>query len=107
MMYMPDAVLSLVQVAEADVAGLQHHADFNVNAMSFAPEELQAAIRKNVPDFVMDYDIDPLRQSIADSWPNFLDDSAARMEWGWSPKYDLEAMVDDMMVNLSRKLAEG
>ncbi|MCH7653714.1 MAG: hypothetical protein IIB14_08575 [Chloroflexi bacterium] len=55
----------------------------------------------------MDYDIDPLRQSIADSWPNSLDDSAARREWGWSPKFDLEAMVDDMMVNLGRKLAEG
>ncbi|MCH8064085.1 MAG: NAD-dependent epimerase/dehydratase family protein [Chloroflexi bacterium] len=107
MMYMPDAVLSLVQLAEADVAGLQHHADFNVNAMSFAPEELEAAIRKHVPDFAMDYDIDPLRQSIADSWPNSLDDSAARREWGWSPKFDLEAMVDDMMVNLGRKLAEG
>ena len=107
MMYMPDAILSLVQLAEADVAGLRHHADFNVNAMSFAPEELEAAIRKHVPDFVMDYDIDPLRQSIADSWPNSLDDSAARREWGWSPKFDLEAMVDDMMVNLGRKLAEG
>ena len=107
MMYMPDAVLSLIQLAEADVAGLQHHADFNVHAMSFAPEELEAAIRKHVPGFVMDYDIDPLRQSIADSWPNSLDDSAARTEWGWSPKYDLEAMVDDMMVNLSRKLAES
>ena len=107
MMYMPDAILSLVQLAEADVAGLRHHADFNVNAMSFAPEELEATIRKHVPDFVMDYDIDPLRQSIADSWPNSLDDSAARREWGWSPKFDLEAMVDDMMVNLGRKLAEG
>ena len=107
MMYMPDAILSLVQLAEADVAGLRHHADFNVNAMSFAPEELEAAIRKHVPDFVMDYDIDPLRQSIADSWPNSLDDSAARSEWGWSPKFDLEAMVDDMMVNLGRKLADG
>lgn len=107
MMYMPDAILSLVQLAEADVAGLRHHADFNVNAMSFAPEELEAAIRKRVPDFVMDYDIDPLRQSIADSWPNSLDDSAARREWGWSPKFDLEAMVDDMMVNLGRKLVEG
>ncbi len=107
MMYMPDAILSLVQLAEAEVAGLQHHADFNVNAMSFAPEELEAAIRTHVPDFVMDYDIDPLRQSIADSWPNSLDDSAARREWGWSPKFDLEAMVDDMMVNLGRKLAEG
>ena len=105
MMYMPDAVMSLVQLAEADVAGLQHYADFNVNAMSFAPEELEAAIRKRVPDFVMDYDIDPLRQAIADSWPNSLDDSAARREWGWSPQYDLDATVDDMMVNLSRKLA--
>ncbi len=105
MMYMPDAVLALIQVAEADISDLEHHADFNVNAMSFAPEQLAEAIRKRVPEFTMDYKIDPLRQSIACSWPNSLDDSAARKEWGWRPKFGLEAMVEDMLDNLSRKLA--
>ncbi len=105
MMYMPDAVLTLVQVAEADISDLEHHADFNVNAMSFAPEQLAEAIRKRVPEFTMDYKIDPLRQSIACSWPNSLDDSVARKEWGWRPKFGLEAMVEDMLDNLSRKLA--
>lgn len=107
MMYMPDAISSLIQLAEADVADLEHHADFNVNAMSFSPEELGAAIRERVPGFAMDYDIDPLRQAIADSWPNSLDDSVARKEWGWSPRYDLDAMVDDMMFNLQSKLMES
>ena len=104
MMYMPDAVLGLMKVAEADIADLKHHADFNINSMSFAPEELAEAIRKRVPGFTMDYEIDPLRQSIADSWPNSLDDSAAREEWGWQPEFGIEAMVDDMLYNLSRKL---
>ena len=104
MMYMPDAILALIQVAEANDSDLTHHADFNVNAMSFAPEELAEAIRKRIPEFRMDYQIDPLRQAIADSWPNSLDDSVARREWGWEPKYGLAAMVDDMYENLSRKL---
>ena len=105
MMYMPDAVLALMKVAEADSSRLEHHADFNVNSMSFAPEELAEEIRKRVPGFTMDYEIDPLRQSIADSWPNSLDDSAAREEWDWQPRFGIEAMVDDMLYNLSRKLA--
>lgn len=107
MMYMPDAISSLIQLAEADVADLEHHADFNVNAMSFSPEELGAAIRERVPGFAMDYDIDPLRQAIADSWPNSLDDSVARKEWGWSPRYDIDAMVDEMMFNLQSKLMKS
>ena len=105
MMYMPDAVSALIQLAEADIHDLKHHADFNVNAMSFAPEELASAIKVRVPEFTMAYEIDPLRQSIADSWPDSLDDSAARQEWGWSPQYDLDATVRDMLENLSRKLA--
>ncbi len=104
MMYVPDAIKALIQVAEADVDGLKHHADYNVNSMSFEPEELAAAIRRRVPEFAMDYDVDPLRQYIADSWPNSLDDTAARQEWGWRPDYALDAMVDDMYENLSRKL---
>ncbi len=104
MMYVPDAIKSLIEVAEADVARLKHHADYNVNSMSFEPEELAVAIRRRVPHFEMTYDIDPLRQYIADSWPNSLDDTVAREEWGWRPDYGLESMVDDMYENLSRKL---
>ena len=107
MMYMPDAILALMQVAEADISRLIHHADFNVNAMSFAPEELADAINKRVPGFKMDYEIDPLRQAIADSWPNSLDDTAARQEWDWEPQFGLPDMVDDMLENLTRKLAAG
>ena len=105
MMYMPDAVLALIQLAEADVSALIHHADFNVNAMTFSPNDLAEAIKRHVPEFRMDYVIDPLRQAIADSWPNSLDDSAARQEWGWKPQYTLEAMVADMQANLSHKLS--
>ena len=72
--------------------------------MSFTPAQLADAIRGRIPGFVMEYEIDPLRQAIADSWPDSLDDSAARREWGWNPRYDLDAMVDDMLENLSRKL---
>ena len=104
-MYMPDAMNALMGVAEADSPGLKHHADFNVNALSFTPEQLADAIRTRVPGFTMDYEIDPLRQSIADSWPDSLDDSVARAEWGWKPQYDLNAMVDDMFENLRRKLS--
>ena len=104
MMYVPDAIKALIDVAEADVSTLRHHADYNVNAMSFEPEQLAAAIRRRVPGFQMDYAVDPLRQYIADSWPNSLDDTAARQEWGWSHEFDLDAMVDDMHENLSRKL---
>lgn len=104
MMYVPDAIKALIEVAEADVSTLKHHADYNVNSLSFEPEELAAAIRRRVPGFEMDYEVDPLRQYIADSWPNSLDDTAARQEWGWRPDYGLDAMVDDMFENLSRKL---
>ncbi|MCE2456934.1 MAG: NAD-dependent epimerase/dehydratase family protein [Dehalococcoidia bacterium] len=104
MMYMPDCIKSTMDLAEADVSKLRHHADFNVTAISFTPDELAAAIRKRIPDFVIEYNIDPLRQGIADSWPDSLDDTAARDEWGWSPSYDLDTMVDDMIKNLSVKL---
>ena len=105
MMYMPDAILALIQVAEADKDRLRHHADFNVNAMTFTPSDLAKAIQSRLPEFRIDYCIDPLRQAIADSWPNSLDDSAARSEWGWQPNFDIDAMVDDMLENLTRKLA--
>jgi len=104
MMYMPDALESAVQLMEADPARLKHRNAFNVTSMSFAPEHIAAEIRKHIPEFEMDYDVDPVRQGIADSWPNSLDDSAARDEWGWNPRYDLKSMTDDMLKVLSEKL---
>lgn len=105
MMYMPDALKAAIDLMEADPKKLKHRNAFNVTAMSFAPEELAAEIKKHIPHFTMDYKIDPVRQAIADSWPNYMDDSAAREEWGWQPDYDLPAMVDDMIKVLSKKLA--
>jgi nucleoside-diphosphate-sugar epimerase len=104
MMYMPDAVKAAIDVMEADTARLLHRNAFNVTAMNFTPEELAAAIRKHLPGFRIDYQIDPMRQAIADSWPNSLDDSAARDEWGWVPAYDLDRMVADMLENLGQKI---
>ena len=104
MMYMPDCIDAIIDLAEADLSKLKRHTDYNVTAMSFTPEDLCMAIRRRMPDFEIDYDIDPLRQSIADSWPDSLDDSAARAEWGWNPRYGLNDMVDDMLSNLSTKL---
>ena len=105
MMYIPDAVSSLIDVATADFDRIKHHVDYNVSAMSFTPAELATAIERRIPGFEMRYDVDPLRQSIADSWPDELDDTVARHEWDWSPDYDLDTMVDDMLANLRRKLA--
>lgn len=104
MMYMPDAINAIIQLMEADGSKLKHRNAFNIAAMSFDPEEIAAAIRKYIPDFELDYDVDPVRQAIAESWPNSLDDSAAREEWGWNPKYDLDAMTKDMLEKLRIKL---
>jgi nucleoside-diphosphate-sugar epimerase len=104
MMYMPDAIKAAIEVMEADPSRLVHRNAFNVTAMNFTPEELAAEIRKHLPEFTIDYHVDPVRQAIADSWPNSLDDSAAREEWGWEPGYKLEAMVRDMLENLRKKI---
>ena len=102
MMYMPDAIKAASDLMEADSTRLVHRNGYNVTAMSFAPEELAAAIKKRVPAFVMDYKVDPVRQAIAESWPRHMDDSVARCEWGWQPEYGLDAMVDDMLANLPK-----
>jgi nucleoside-diphosphate-sugar epimerase len=104
MMYMPDAVKAAIDVMAADPARLLHRNAFNVTAMNFTPERLAAEIRKHIPGFVIDYRIDPMRQAIADSWPNSIDDSSARKEWDWSPGYDLDSMTRDMLLNLEKKL---
>ncbi len=106
MMYMPDALNAAIEIMEADPARLIHRNSFNVTSMSFDPEMLFAEIKKHIPAFEMEYQIDPLKQSIADSWPNSMDDSCARNEWGWMPQYDLTAMVEDMITHLRMKNEE-
>lgn len=104
MMYMPDAVRAMVQLMEADGSKLAHRNAFNITAMSFTPRMLAEEIRKYIPEFMIDYEIDPVRQAIADSWPNSMDDSCARVEWGWKPEYDLARMTKDMIEVLSQKV---
>lgn len=105
MMYMPDAVKAAIGVMQADSDRLVHRNSFNVTGMNFTPKELADEITKHIPAFKIDYRVDPVRQSIADTWPRSLDDSAARQEWGWNPQYDLAAMVRDMLENVEKKLA--
>ena len=106
MMYMPDCINATINLAEADFAKLKHHSDFNVAAMSFNPEELANAIKKYIPEFSIDYKPD-FRQTIADSWPQSIDDSSAREEWNWKPEYDLDAMTRDMLERLTKKHQAG
>ena len=96
-MYMPDAVDAAIQLMEADAARLAHRNAFNVTGMQLPPESLAAEIRRHVPGFAMTYEVDPVRQAIADTWPHRIDDSAARAEWGWKPRYDVTAMTADML----------
>ena len=101
---MPDAINAAISLMEAAPARLKHRNAFNVTAMSFDPEGIFQAIKKYVPDFEMEYSVDPLKQSIADSWPNSLDDSCARNEWDWQPQFDLDSMTKDMLEKLRVKL---
>lgn len=105
MMYMPDALRAAIEIMEADPARLVHRNSFNIASMSFEPETIYQNIRKYVPGFEMEYQVDPLRQAIADSWPNSLDDTCAREEWDWKPEYDLEAMTKDMLAKLKQRFA--
>jgi nucleoside-diphosphate-sugar epimerase len=104
MMYMPDALRAILEVMEADPARLRHRNAFNLGAINVTPETLAAEIRKHIPEFVIEYDVDPIRQAIADSWPRSVDDSAARSEWGWAPAYDAAAMTKDMLEKLGTRL---
>jgi nucleoside-diphosphate-sugar epimerase len=104
MMYMPDAIKAAIDLMEADPGRLAHRNAFNVTGMSVDPEKIAASIRRYIPEFIIDYKIDPVRQGIADSWPNSLDDSAAKKEWGWIPEYDLDRMTEEMLKHLKEKL---
>lgn len=102
MMYMPDCLRGTLQLFQADKKSLKHHGDFNLAAMSFTVEELANSIKKFIPEFEIEYKPDH-RQKIADTWPNSIDDSAAREEWGWMPEFDLDKMTEDMLKNLKAK----
>jgi nucleoside-diphosphate-sugar epimerase len=104
-MYMPDALQAMIHLMEADPQRLRYRNAYNVAAMSVTPAEIAAEIRRHIPGFEVHYDPDPVRQAIADSWPRSLDDSAARQDWGWAPRYDLATMTEDMLARLQAKLS--
>lgn len=103
MMYMPDALRAAVELMEADPSKLIHRNSFNIASMSFTPEIIAAAVRSQMPSFTMDYDVEPVKDAIARSWPNKLDDTCAREEWGWRPEWDLESMTRDMLAAVRAK----
>ena len=107
MMYMPDALAAAIDLMEAKPQHLLHRNAYNVTGMSFTPEELAAEIRRHLPSFEMDYEIDPVRQAIAESWPDSLDDSCARVEWDWNPRFDLAKMTADMLQKLEARIKVG
>ncbi len=100
MMYMPDALNAIIQLMEADGSRLKHRNSFNVSAMSFDPEQIAAEIRKTIPEFVLNYQVDPVRQAIAESWPNYIDSSCAKEEWGFKADYTLEKVTKDMLTKI-------
>lgn len=106
MMYMPDCIKGTIDLMEADISKLRHHCDFNLASMSFSAGELASEIKKHIPSFKVDYKPD-FRQVIADSWPQSIDDAAARKEWGWNPSFNLESMTKDMLEKLSKRLEQG
>jgi nucleoside-diphosphate-sugar epimerase len=106
MLYMPDAIRAAIELMEADYNTLIHRNAFNVTAMSVSPRDIAAEIRKIIPEFAVAYEIDAVRQQIADSWPDAIDDSAAREEWGWQPEYDLQSTTNDMIRALGQRFEE-
>jgi len=107
MLYMPDALEAVTQLMEADPDKLIHRNSFNITSMSFTPEQLFEEIKKRVPEFTWDYNVDPVKAQISASWPDCMDDSCARQEWGWNPKWGLNEMVDDMLAACRRKVENG
>lgn len=103
MMYMEDAIDAIIKLMEADGVKLINRNAYNLSAMSIEPEMVKAAIQEHYPDFKLNYEVDPDRQGIADSWPNSIDTSCARAEWGFNPKYDLTKMTEVMLKEISNK----
>ncbi len=106
MMYMPDCLKATIDLFHAEIKNLKHHSDFNLAAMSFTVGELAESIKKYMPQFEISYEPD-YRQAIADSWPNSIDDTSARSEWGWKPEYDLDKMTQDMLHHIKIKHQNG
>lgn len=107
MMYMPDAIRAMIELMEANPIKLKHRNAYNITAMNFTPEQIASEIKKSIPGFEISYQVDPARQVIADSWPDYMDDSSAREEWGWKPSYTLAAMTTDMLAKLGGKINRG
>ena len=105
MMYMPDAIKATIDLMEADKADISVRSSYNLASMSFSPEDIASAIRRHIPDFEIRYKPD-FRQSIADSWPNSIDDTTARKDWGWQPAFDLEKMTGDILANLKQRSSQ-
>jgi nucleoside-diphosphate-sugar epimerase len=105
MMYMPDAIDAMIRLMQADAAQLSHRNAYNVSAMSITPVELAAEIARHVPGFAINYDVEPVRQAIADTWPRSVDVTAARHDWGFAPRFDLTAMTAEMLARLRTRLA--
>jgi len=103
MMYMEDAIDAIIQLMEADGVKLINRNAYNLSAMSIEPEMVKEAIREHYPEFQLNYEVDPIRQNIADSWPNNIDISCARAEWGFNPKYDLNKMTEVMLNEIAKK----
>ncbi len=104
MMYMPDALRAAMELMDAPAHKLKHRNAFNITAMQLTPATLTEAIRVHIPGFEIRYEVDPVRQRIAGSWPRHLDDAAARQEWGWDAEYDMASMVEDMLTRLAERL---
>merc|ERR1712062_782530 len=102
MMYMMDCLRATYLLLSAPEDRLTERV-YNITSMSFTPEELAESIRKEIPDFNIEYQAD-FRQAIADTWPMSINDNLARRDWGWSPEYDIDAMTRDMLMKLSKKI---
>jgi len=100
-MYMPDAIRATIELMEAPKDKISVRTSYNISAMSFSPKEIAASIKKSIPGFSISYKQD-YRQAIANSWPQSIDDSVARKDWGWKEEYDLDAMTKDMLANLGK-----
>lgn len=102
MMYMDDAIRGTIELMEAPVEKIKSRMAYNLSAMSFSPKEIAASIQKHIPSFEISYAPD-FRQQIADGWPQSIDDTAAREDWGWKHNFDLDKMTTDMLMHLKNK----
>lgn len=102
MMYMPDAIRATIKLMEAPSKNIKIRSSYNLSGINFTPEQLSREIKKYIPKFCISYRSD-FRQEIADSWPSSINDSDARNDWGWAPKYNLEKMTKDMVYNLQNQ----